>query len=286
MARDDLSGWVEARPLVEGDSISAAKFFAEEIIYRHGIPVKVICDGGSENMGAFARLLEEMGVKKVTTSAYHPQGNGMIERGHRSILDSLSKVCGDNPEQWPNKLPAVLWADRITVKRTTGFSPFYLVYGRHGKLPIHLAEPTWDDWDWREIRTTAELIAARAKQIEFSEENREVSQRRVNKARETSAINKDKRIDVRPEALQFVNGDMVLLHNTELVRQFGSKLKPWWRGPYRVHKEEGDRQWRLKELDGTQLKGTFDQDRLKKFKRRVFSHVEISGRAESLDDNQ
>ena len=59
------------------------KFLWEDIFCRHRTPWKVVMDGGPENKREVKALLAKLGVKKVTVSAYHPQANGMIERGHR-----------------------------------------------------------------------------------------------------------------------------------------------------------------------------------------------------------
>jgi hypothetical protein len=63
----------------------------------------------------------------------------MIERGHASIVAALKKLLGD----WVDNLDRVLWADRVTVKRSTGETPAYMVCGREHILPIELSIPTW-----------------------------------------------------------------------------------------------------------------------------------------------
>lgn len=60
---------------------------------------------------------------------YHPQANGLVERGHESIVNSLAKYSKE-PGYWVKHLSLALWADWISVRRSTGYSPFELVYGR------------------------------------------------------------------------------------------------------------------------------------------------------------
>jgi transposase InsO family protein len=124
LARDDLSGWIEGRALTSNSSQAVAKFIFEEIIVRHGCPKRIVNDGGGENKGEVIQLLEKMGVTQIVVSAYHPQGNGMVERGHKPITDSIAKVCSERQSDWPEYLPYALWADRITARRSTGMSPF------------------------------------------------------------------------------------------------------------------------------------------------------------------
>jgi len=57
-ARDDLSGWVEGRALTSATSQTVTKFLFEEVFARHGCPRQIVVDGGSENKGFVASLLE------------------------------------------------------------------------------------------------------------------------------------------------------------------------------------------------------------------------------------
>ena len=138
----DLSGWVEVGPFRTFTSKAVARFLWEDIVCRHGCFGKLVIDGGSENKEAVEELAERYGIKRVVVSAYHPQANGMIERGHKPIVDALSKMSEGGRENWVRNLPAVLWADRSTVRTSTGLTPYYLNCGSEPVLPIELEVPT------------------------------------------------------------------------------------------------------------------------------------------------
>lgn len=73
VARCDLSGWVEAKPLCTLSSQEAvADFLWEDVICRNGCFGKLIIDGGSENKEAVAELTQRYGIKRIIVSAYHP----------------------------------------------------------------------------------------------------------------------------------------------------------------------------------------------------------------------
>ena len=78
-------------------SQAVADFFWEDVICRHGCFGKLTIDGGSENKDAVAELTERYEIKKVVISAYHPQVNGMIERGHKPIVNAFSKILVGGP---------------------------------------------------------------------------------------------------------------------------------------------------------------------------------------------
>ena len=104
----DLSSWVEAKPLRSLSSLAVADFFSKDVICRHGCFGKLIIDGGSENKDAVAKLTKRYRVKRVVVSAYHPQAHGMIGRGHKPILDALSKMSDGRSTNWVRNLPPVL----------------------------------------------------------------------------------------------------------------------------------------------------------------------------------
>ena len=165
VAREDVSGWPEARAIRKANSQTVAKFLEEDVFSRHGCPTSIVVDRGSENKGIVDELCAQLRVAKHTVTAYHPQANGLVERGHKQIVDGLSKLCSRSPGKWPNFLTAILWADRTMTRKSTGFTPFQLIYGRQCLLPIELQLSTWHTlWD-RPKWTTAELLALRVEQL-------------------------------------------------------------------------------------------------------------------------
>ena len=79
-----------------------------------------------------------LGVKKVNTTAYHPQCDGLVERFNRSLIDMLSKTVQAHGQDWDEKLPFVLFAYRASIQQSTLESPFYLMYGRDPQLPTNV----------------------------------------------------------------------------------------------------------------------------------------------------
>ena len=69
------------------------------------------------------------GVHISRTTAYHPQGGGMVEHFNRSLLQLL-RTYVDTQDDWERYLPLVLYAYRTSVHSSTGASPFLLMYGR------------------------------------------------------------------------------------------------------------------------------------------------------------
>ena len=73
--------------------------------------------------------LHSFDVKKSRMTAYHPQGNGMVERFNWSLLQMLRVYVQDQAD-WERYLPLVLLAYHTAVHSSTRFSPFELMFGR------------------------------------------------------------------------------------------------------------------------------------------------------------
>ena len=127
---DYLTKWPEVYATRDQSAPTIAKLLVEEVISRHGVPRQLLSDRGASFL---SRLMLEvcsvMGVKKINTSAYHPQTDGLVERYNRTLTNMLAKTVAPDVE-WDDRLPYVLFAYRVTQQASTGESPFFLLYGR------------------------------------------------------------------------------------------------------------------------------------------------------------
>ena len=138
VAREDLCGWVEAKALAKADLASVTKFIYEDVVCQHGCFGRLVLDGGPKNKAHVAEFTRRYGIERVQVSAYHPAANGMVERGHKPIVDALAKMTDGGLGNWVKNLPTVLFADRTSIHQPTGKTPFWVVYGREAVLPIEV----------------------------------------------------------------------------------------------------------------------------------------------------
>ena len=197
----------------------------------------------------------------------------MIERGHKPIVDALSKMSDGGSTNWVRNLPAVLWADRSTVRTSTGLTPYYISCGNEPVLPIELEIPTWRILPWSEVHSTADLLAMRARQLQRRDEDLEEATLHLQRMRLEGKERHDLKYGIREEELAI--GSIVLLHDTRREKDMSRKLAFKWLGPYRISDAVRDKgTYMLEELDGSQLAGTFAGDRLKKFHPRQRLHLD------------
>ena len=133
---DYLTKWVEVFATPDQSALTIAKLLVEEIISRHGVPREILSDRGAAFL---SKLLHEiynlMGIHKVSTTAYHPQTDGLVERFHRTLTSMLSKTTPPGGFDWDDRLPYVLFAYRCSEQESIRESPFFMVYGRDPVLP-------------------------------------------------------------------------------------------------------------------------------------------------------
>ncbi|THU76708.1 hypothetical protein K435DRAFT_606803, partial [Dendrothele bispora CBS 962.96] len=82
------------------------------------------------------------------------------------IRESLIKACDGRLSRWPDLLPIAVFSDRITIRRQTGFSPFYVLHGLHPLLSFDLMEASFLVDGWSKNMSDEELLALRIRQIE------------------------------------------------------------------------------------------------------------------------
>ena len=83
-------------------------------------------------------MTKSMGIQVVHSTSYYPQGNGLAESSNKSLVRVIKKLLEDKKKSWDSKFKFALWADRVTTKKSTGNSPFKLVYGTEAVFPIQL----------------------------------------------------------------------------------------------------------------------------------------------------
>src|SRR5882757_7344446 len=141
--RDGLMSWAEARALRDEKARSIALWIYEDILCRWGTIRTIVTDNAESFRAALKWIENKWGIKHITISAYNSQANGAIERPHWDIRQMLYKATGaENTNKWYWFLHAVLWADRTSIRKRTGCSPYFMLTGAHPVLPLDLVEAT------------------------------------------------------------------------------------------------------------------------------------------------
>ena len=137
---DYLTKWVEAYAVEDQTSETVARLLIDNIICRHGVPGSLLSDRGQNLLSnLILDICDLLGMKKVNTTSYHPQTDGLVERMNKTLRSMIAKHAIKFGLDWDLHLQQLLFANRVKPQESTGESPFYLLYGRDAKLPTKTA---------------------------------------------------------------------------------------------------------------------------------------------------
>ena len=135
---DRFSRWPEVYPLKDISSTTCCSAFINEWLPRFGIPDTVVTDRGAQFVGgAWKDLMSSLGITSFSTTSYHPQCNGLVERMHRQLKGAIrARLSGTN---WRSFLPLVLLGLRSAWHSGPEAAPAQLLYGSMLRLPGELS---------------------------------------------------------------------------------------------------------------------------------------------------
>ena len=221
---DYLTKWPEVFAIADQKAETVARALVE-VVSRHGVPAKLLSDRGANFL---SDLLHEvyvlLGIRKINTSAYHPQTDGLVERFNRTLTDMLAKTVDHCGRDWDRRIPYVLYAYRTCVQESTQESPFYLLYGRDARLPTEaaLAKPrTCYQMDIDDFKTN--LVCNLSDAWTLAHQN-------ISKAQKKQKQQYDRKAKMR----KYRVGDRVFVHMPGDVSGKAWKFARPFHGPYRI----------------------------------------------------
>lgn len=133
---DRFSRWPVAIPLQSTTAESVAKAILRNWISFFGCPSVITTDRGPQFQSTlFKEFINLLGARHISTTAYHPCANGLVERFHRQLKAALTSSSANNQLSWMDNLPLVMLSLRSQVKEDLQCSPADLVFGQPLVLP-------------------------------------------------------------------------------------------------------------------------------------------------------
>src|ERR1700753_725456 len=267
-ARCALTRYLEARGLRTADAESIGKFLLEEVICRWGCPRWIVTDNGKPFVAAVKWLNAKYCIVGIRISSYNSQANGTVERGHWDVRQSLFKATNGDLKKWFWFLPQVVWADRITVRRGLGCSPYFAVCGAHPVLPLDLKEATWLV-EWPDtIISTDELVGLRAIALAKHTYHVDEMRRRVeaNKHAEVEKYTAKYKHVIKDYI--FEPGDLVVVRNTSVEDSMNRRNKERWTGPLVVVRRTKGGSYIVCEMNGAVWQKKIGRFRVLPFEQR------------------
>ena len=209
-----------AVPTPNASAVTAVQAFIQNWLLIFGSPMRLLSDQGlCFEANEFQLMCQHWRVAKIRTTSYHPGGNGICERVNQTIKRGLQKLAYEKRDaDWDLLLPHVIYSYNTTVHSSTGFTPYYLTFGRGARMLGELLFGLPEDFYNNNTRTIA------SKQYSKLDSAMRFARDTLNNAQCRS---KD-RYDLGAVEHAFHVGDYVRIRVPDIHIKPGSKLaSPW-----------------------------------------------------------
>ena len=134
-----------------------------EVTARIWVPQELLTDNGSNFMSKVMKKYCSMtGIKQIRTSPYHPQTDGMVECSNATLKRLLQKLSQNSEVEWALCLPYVLWSYPGTIHKTTGFSPYQLLFSKQMRMPLDQMVRYWQGKEENDKSNVSEYTKLKA----------------------------------------------------------------------------------------------------------------------------
>ncbi len=216
-----------------------------------GSLVEIVTDNGSAFVAAINYLSKKYHINHIRISGYNSRANGIAERPHFDVRQGLFKASDGDQKKWSQNTYSVFWADRITIRKCMGCSPYFAATGTEPLLPMDIVESTWLMPPPDNIISTTSLIARRAISLQKCSSDLERLKSKVYKARRNAAVKFEKDHEYSIRDFNFQPGDLVLMRNTQIEKALNRKMRARYLGPLVILGRNKGGAYLLCELDGS-----------------------------------
>ena len=230
---------------------SLGDWIYEDILCRWGSLREIVTDNGSAFLKAMDYLSKRYHIDHIRISGYNSRANGIVERSHFDVRQSLFKAVDGDEKCWSTGAYSVFWAERITIKRRMGCSPYFAATGAHPLIPMDISEATYLQPPPTSVLSTTDLIARRAIALQKRTEHINTLYSKVYSARLKAAKRFEKEHGRTIHDYDFKQGSLVLVRNTQIEKSLNRKMRARYMGPLIIVSRNHGGAYIICELDGT-----------------------------------
>ena len=211
-----------------------------------GISDSILTDRGTNFLAELVeQIYDLLDIRRLKTTPYHPQCDGLSERIIRTLLEMLRHYVGEDQDNWDQHLNKLAFAYNTSVHATTKRTPYELRFGRKARVPLDIffdalsrneQEAIEDKTEEHgrphpheiNLELVADTYADKLKQ-QLGKVYQQV-QRDANAVTQAMKIRYDRHV----RAAEYEPGDQVLIRDTAVKPGVCKKLSRKFQGPYRV----------------------------------------------------
>ena len=256
VAMDYFTRWAEAYAIPNQEATTIARKLVTEMFLRFSPPEQLHSDQGRQFESTLvAEICKCLGIKKTRTTPYHPQCNGLVERFNRTLLNMLATTINDHPASWEDHLQKVILAYNTSIQATTGYTPFFLMFGREARLPPDLMYGSMPSSTTTTTEYAAQLSDTLRSAYACARNNTLAGHRR-----------QKEHYDSRLHGPPYDTGDLVWVHNPAVPKGTSRKQHSPWKGPYEVVEQLSDSTYYIKNCSQTGHPSVIHFNRLKPYR--------------------
>jgi transposase InsO family protein len=234
---DYYSKFVIAWPSVTVTCQEVALQLLDKVIYRFGTPVQITSDNGScFKAGLYNEVLKLLGVKRQLTASFNPRSNGLCERVHGTIIESLRTFIAEDHNKWVELVNPICFCLNNSPQGSTGISAHATLHGWPSVWPeeTQLPEVTGVPRTHREV--FSEILSTHHFMRAYMEKTLKAYQERYKHYYD--------RKNSRGDSSQFIEGAIVYVKTPQIsTKHEKHKLKSPYVGPNVIIRRSGGVAW-------------------------------------------
>jgi hypothetical protein len=219
------------------------------------VPKAITVDNGTQfDAETFKDFCDQIGTKIHFASVRHPESNELVERANGIIMTGIMRLIFNQPRgKWPDKLVKVVWSHNTNISRSTGFTPFKLLFGDEAITPeeakagsIRTVASVEDESNYFVAKDTIE--GTRLQTVE-----------NINKYQAETIKWHDRKVRLK----NIKPGHLVLwrVANPDTV----GKLQLNWERPFLLVSSSRPGSYRLKDMDGNDIPRSWNANELRRY---------------------
>jgi transposase InsO family protein len=239
-----FSKYTIAHECADKSAETVCNFIIANIVHTFGYPESILTDQGGEFINHLNDwLCDSIGTRHRRTTPYHPACNGQVERMNAVIKNGLSKFCENEVHNdWDSFITMVTFGMNIQIHSVTGFTPYFLMYGREARGTLDTFLPKIDSFRTLKRPDHRKYATEVLQNLEYANlivaENLRQAHAKYFKP---IAILETYR-SFQPSYRAFYPGDLVMLYTPRVAlhdkayatKQASGALTKFWRGPFTI----------------------------------------------------